>query len=181
MCGRYFIDRNIIDKLLEDMYDARIKPGDIHPGDFGIIASTKGYEVMQWGKPIAQKLVFNARSESVCTKPFFQDDFINRRCIIFARSFYEWNKEKKQYRFHYPKNGIMLMGGLYDSTGHYVIITKPANASIIAIHDRMPFLLAPGVMKDYLFDEEKAKALLIQKQPPLVNEAMDGQLSLFEV
>ena len=95
MCGRYFIDRNIIDKLLEDMYDARIKPGDIHPGDFGIIASTKGYEVMQWGKPIAQKLVFNARSESVCTKPFFQDDFINRRCIIFARSFYEWNKEKK--------------------------------------------------------------------------------------
>ena len=46
MCGRYFIDRNIIDKLLEDMYDARIKPGDVHPGDFGIIASQKGYEVV---------------------------------------------------------------------------------------------------------------------------------------
>ena len=53
---------------------------------------------------------------------------------------------------------MMLMGGLYDQAGHYVIITKPANNSMIAIHDRMPFLLAPGVMKDYLFDEEKAKA-----------------------
>ena len=47
-------------------------------------------------RPVRKGLLINARSETVLTKPFFRSDFENRRCLIPAHGFYEWDAEKKK-------------------------------------------------------------------------------------
>src|SRR5262249_35538463 len=56
-------------------------------------------DLLTWGlipswatdKKIAYKLT-NARSETVATKPSFRAAFKQRRCLITASGFYEWQK-----------------------------------------------------------------------------------------
>jgi len=62
----------------------------------------RGYERLRWGlvpywwsKPLKELRLatFNARAETVDTKPFFREAFKRRRCLIPVSSYYEW-----QYR-----------------------------------------------------------------------------------
>ena len=48
-----------------------------------------------WSKPLKELRLatFNARAETVETKPFFRDAFKRRRCLIPVSGYYEW-----QYR-----------------------------------------------------------------------------------
>jgi putative SOS response-associated peptidase YedK len=45
-----------------------------------------------WSKPIKElrAATFNARAETVATKPFFRDAFKRTRCLIPMSGYYEW-------------------------------------------------------------------------------------------
>jgi putative SOS response-associated peptidase YedK len=44
-----------------------------------------------WSQPLKQiPATFNARSDTVTTKPVFGDSFKRRRCVIPMSGFYEW-------------------------------------------------------------------------------------------
>jgi putative SOS response-associated peptidase YedK len=46
-----------------------------------------------WSKPLKQvPATFNARSDTVATKPMFRDAFKRRRCVIPMSGFYEWRQ-----------------------------------------------------------------------------------------
>src|ERR1700730_3801100 len=46
-----------------------------------------------WKKPLKQlPATFNARAESVATKPLFRDSFKRLGCVIPASGYYEWSK-----------------------------------------------------------------------------------------
>jgi putative SOS response-associated peptidase YedK len=57
-----------------------------------------------WSKPLKElrAATFNARAETVETKPFFRDAFKRSRCLIPASGYYEWKNEagdKQPYYF----------------------------------------------------------------------------------
>jgi putative SOS response-associated peptidase YedK len=46
-----------------------------------------------WRKPLKEMRLatFNARAESVATKPMFRDEFKSKRCLIPASGYFEWH------------------------------------------------------------------------------------------
>ena len=119
-----------------------------------------------WWKEPLKKLpaTFNARAETVATKPMFREAFKQRRCIIPASGYYEWQDraDGKQPWYFTAADGapILLIAGLWetwknpDAEGETVrsatmVITEP-NKFTAALHDRMPVLLTKETMADWL-------------------------------
>ena len=109
---------------------------------------------MKWGfmPSFAKRPIINARSETVDMKPTFRYSFYNRRCIIPATSFFEWEKvkdKKIKRRIYTTDENIFSMAGLYnifkDNDGieylAFTILTTEANERMKPIHHRMPVIL----------------------------------------
>jgi len=104
-----------------------------------------------WKKPPKDApATFNARAETVATKPMFRAAFKSRRCIVPASGFYEWATEKdgKQPHFFSAADGSILgIAGLWerwrepganeDMLSATIIVTS-ANEWMRRYHDRMP-------------------------------------------
>ena len=115
-----------------------------------------------WAKDpkIGYKMI-NARSETLDEKPSFQNAYKEKRCIIPADSFYEWQKvgqEKVAMRFKLKSNELFGIAGLWESwtspEGNVlntctVITTKP-NPLVEQVHNRMPVMLRPEDEADWL-------------------------------
>ena len=58
-------------------------------------------ERMAWGFPRfdGKGLIINARAESVRERPAFRDSVEQRRCVILARGFYEWNRSREKFTY----------------------------------------------------------------------------------
>lgn len=119
-----------------------------------------------WWKQPLKKLpaTFNARAETVATKPMFREAFKQRRCIIPASGYYEWQDraDGKQPWYFTAANGdpILLIAGLWETWKNpetpnetvrsaTMVITEP-NKFTAALHDRMPVLLTKETMSDWL-------------------------------
>ena len=109
--------------------------------------------VPSWSKEIGEGLI-NARSETVNEKPSFRQAFRQRRCIVVASAFYEWQKvdgKKVPYYIRMADGAPMPFAGLWEAwhspEGHVLetctILTTNANATVAPIHDRMPVILHP--------------------------------------
>ena len=114
--------------------------------------------VPPWAKDLsgASKLI-NARAETLQEKPSFKRAFKERRCLIPADGFYEW-KEKQPW-YCAPVTGTLFgFAGLWETwKGNdkavyrsCTIITTEASESIREIHDRMPVILNPETIKEWL-------------------------------
>lgn len=99
---------------------------------------------------------FNARAESIDTKPSFASSFKGKRCLIPVRGFYEWQhvgKKKIPWYVYRKDNDIMTLAGLYsiwntepgaDPLYTFTIITTGANELMTEVHNskqRMPVIL----------------------------------------
>jgi len=118
-----------------------------------------------WWKEPLKKLpaTFNARAETVATKPFFRSAFKSRRAVIPASGYYEWQDRadgKQPWYFTPAKAPIFLIAGLWESWSDpeppkervrstTMIITEP-NAFVAQYHDRMPVLLEKGEIGNWL-------------------------------
>jgi putative SOS response-associated peptidase YedK len=113
----------------------------------------------------------------VAEKPMFREAFKQRRCIIPASGYYEWQvrDDGKQPWYFTAKNGdpILLIAGLWESWKNpeaphdtvrsaTMVITEP-NAFVATLHDRMPVLLTRETMGDWL---SGAKGLELLKPAP---------------
>ena len=114
-----------------------------------------------WSKPLKElKLAtFNARAETVATKPMFRSAFKRNRCLIPVSGYYEWQDtpDGKQPWYFTARDGspALTIAGLWDEwqdkesdkplKSCTMIITKP-NKFVAEVHNRMPVLLAE---KDY--------------------------------
>jgi putative SOS response-associated peptidase YedK len=106
--------------------------------------------VPSWAKDtsVGGKLI-NARSETVAEKPSFREAFKQRRCIIPADGFYEWQRtegRKQPFFFHMRDDRPFGFAGLWErweGEGGQVInscaiLTTEANEVLRPVHDRMP-------------------------------------------
>jgi putative SOS response-associated peptidase YedK len=109
--------------------------------------------VPSWSKEFNEGLI-NARCETVNEKPSFRQAFRQRRCIIPASGFYEWQKVDKGKVPHYIRmadGSPMPFAGIWESwrspegqaLESCAILTTAANAAVAPIHDRMPVILHP--------------------------------------
>jgi putative SOS response-associated peptidase YedK len=133
---------------------------------------------------IAYKLI-NARCETVADKPSFRSAFKQRRCLIPASAFYEWQKtgarSKQPYCIRPRNGGLFALAGLWerwhDPAGEDVetctILTTEANELMRSLHDRMPVIVDPasdGVWLDPRFPADVLRSLFV----PFASERMEA-------
>ena len=99
---------------------------------------------------------FNARAESITSRPSFSGSFRSKRCLIPVKGFFEWQhsgNEKIPWYIYHADEEIFSLAGLFDqwvetTTGEtfntFSIITTDANDLLAVIHNskkRMPVIL----------------------------------------
>jgi putative SOS response-associated peptidase YedK len=128
--------------------------------------------------------LFNARSETVATKASFRQAFRERRILIPADGFFEWQKAKPgtstPYYFTRADGAPMAFAGLAErwrpkgapSGSPFIrsctLITAPGGADMSGIHDRMPVILDPSVFDIWLdpFNEDTEELRSLLRPPP---------------
>ena len=159
MCGRYYIMKQIYQVLKDmgvDVQWNQILLGDCFPKQkIPVIVENHGkleIKKLQWGYriPYTSQLIINARCETLLEKKLFQKDVKERRCLIFAKGFYEWDGHKHQVSFESRHDPILLMAGIYNDKEEVVIITKNANDVMKPVHSRMPLIIDQHDMMKWL-------------------------------
>ena len=94
-----------------------------------------------------RKFTYNAKSETIFTKPSFKNSIINKKCLILIDGFYEWQSTPSKKICHlitHPTDSIFTLAGIWSdwldrSTGEYIrsisIITQQANKMMSEIHN----------------------------------------------
>lgn len=193
MCGRFAISsppeavRSFFRYAEQPNFPARYNIAPTQPIPL-VFATRDGrhFLLARWGflpgfvKDVAKfPLIINARAETLDQKPSFRAALRRRRCLIPADAWYEWRDmgagPKTPYAFRRRDGGLMAFAGLWetfaDPSGGEIdtacIITVSANGATVAIHDRMPALIAPKDFDDWLDpDESRAPPLKLLRPAP---------------
>ena len=150
--------------VLENLQKRQIevKTGEVNPGDIAaVIASNRKLEPqvfgMKWGYKLPDgKLIFNARSETAAQKAMFADGMRQRRCLIPADCYYEWQKSangKQKYQLAPSDANGFFLAGIYrieQGSAVFSVLTKEPVESIAFIHHRMPVILPKEALSDWL-------------------------------
>ena len=176
MCSRYFLDAdgNIIAYTFNVPFQERIrKRFNIAPTQEAPVVRTardgaREIAMLRWGlvPSWAKELKFgtkaiNARCEGIETKPSFRDAVRQRRCIVPATGFFEWQGEagrKQPFAITLPGQPLFAFAGLWErwkgSAGEpvetFTIVTTDANEAVARIHDRMPVILPMDAIDAWL-------------------------------
>lgn len=200
MCGRvntynkesiYEIMQLYTDSVL-DHFDSRynVSPGAMLPAlyheEANDIAAMYWGLVPLWAKPgTFKRPLINARAETVFEKPSFRNLVKRYRCVVPINGFYEWRRPQEEGArkvpwYFLPADGeVMLLGGIYQfnkqGAAECCLVTTPANALMAPVHDRMPVIITPDAVEEWLCSDDQP-ALEAMMQP-----ARDGVLTSYEV
>ena len=172
MCGRYMVTSSF--EAMAVLFEAELDLGANMIGDaprpnvcpteaIPVVVSDdvegggrRRIVAMRWGlvppwyrTPTGGPLRINARAEGIATKPAFARAARERRCLIPADGFYEWQGEKAArtpFVIRRPDGGPFAFAGVWESwrgTPTAAIVTCAANPTLAPIHERMPVVLAP--------------------------------------
>lgn len=186
MCGRFNVEADPLSRLLLELVRLR------HPGpDNHNAAPTETIVVLRidddgapalvpmrwwltphWAKaPETRYSMFNARAETVATRPAFRDAFRKRRCVVPISGFYEWARAqtpKQPYYIRPHDRPGMLLAGIWDrwvdrdsgeSLDSFAVITAPAHDGLAFVHDRQPVMLSMAGARAWLDPEAAPEAL----------------------
>lgn len=192
MCGRYYIDEELEKdiKRLVCRIDSGMRQyqyGDIHPAEMAPVLVGRGEKLcvsdMRWGLlGRDKKLIINARAETAMERPLFSESVRQRRCIVPARHFYEWDRDKNKVIFRNNGSAPIYMAGfyrMYEDGAHFIIVTTAANESMFLVHDRMPLILYENEIASWLHPDAEVREFL-KKSSPMLERTQDyEQISLF--
>jgi putative SOS response-associated peptidase YedK len=176
MCGRYTLtkkqirfasrlSREELQLFLKERYN--ISPTQDVPV-IHIIAGNLITEDIRWGlQPTWSKApIINAQSEGILTKRTFRESVLQRRCLMPADGFYEW-QGKTPFHFTLPNREQFFFAGIIDTwhrpdqpaTNCCCIITTAANEIVSPFHKRMPFIVSPADYDTWLDPQTKPDQL----------------------
>lgn len=183
MCGRYAIAFTWNE--LRDLMEAtggegplprfNIGPGQLIPnvrrGSVRLFTMNRWGYVPRWADEGFTPLV-NIRSETAPTSRMFRRDWEDRRCVIPASGFFEWQRleERKQPWYIRRPDGPLLLAGLVasapDGTGRdggVGILTTAAVGPNSRLHHRMPVILGEETWREWLeADSQRANEIITQ-------------------
>ncbi len=201
MCGRYIFteeprklykryDIEASKKIqleIKTMYN--IAPGFLVPVITG--NSPNAIEIMKWGliphwakdPKIGYKLI-NARAETVAQKPGFRASFRNKRCLVPATGFYEWQPTKAgkvPHLIQMKSREIFSFAGIFDvwkdvegkEFKTFSIITTSPNELMQPIHNRMPVILKKK-QEELWLEKEAPEESLIKLLKPFPENKMEA-------
>lgn len=172
MCGRFSISVTKAELLeyIQSEYEISEIGDDILLPRYNVAPSQKILSIINDGKKnriglikwglvpsfakdasIGNRMI-NAKSETIVEKPSFTPSLKNKRCVILADGFYEWDRQgktKTPMRFVLGGQKLFPMAGLWstfvkpDGSKLFTcaIITTHANGIVSPFHDRMPVIL----------------------------------------
>ncbi len=175
MCGRFafYSPQEAISELFGVDFPLALEPRyNVAPSQYvaAIRADQQGQPaaaMLRWGlvpswakdAAIGHRMI-NARAETVAEKPSFRAAFRRRRCVILADGFYEWQAGADGKQPHYicaADGQAFAMAGLWE---HWergpepletcTIITTQANQFMAELHQRMPVVLAPEQVPEWI-------------------------------
>jgi putative SOS response-associated peptidase YedK len=129
-----------------------------------------------WNKPLKEMRLatFNARAETVATKPMFRDAFKSKRCLIPASGYYEWHDApggKQPYYFTRRDGQPITFAGLWSSWNDKeagnkllsctMVITEP-NKFVAEVHDRMPVIIEAKDFEQWEHGDPRDAAALMK-------------------
>ncbi len=199
MCGRFHIDAEsdieemqIILEQINRRYAgkpalAKMTLGEVRPTSIvPVIANSKSLQpmpfLMQWGFTgfgDGKKAIINARSETAMEKSMFRKPLQERRCLIPASHYYEWQTQGNRKVKHAIKTvePMIYMAGIYrfeekEELPVFTILTRAAANWIRDIHDRMPVILPHSVSGDWLSMTADVPALIHKADERVVFRAV---------
>lgn len=206
MCGRYSLTQGVeVLQLrfafMEEGFD--LKPRfNIAPSQNAPVVTVEGggrhIRMMRWGlvpfwakeASIGNKMI-NARSETVAEKPSYRKSLKQRRCLVLADGFYEWQAPREGKGRKTPHRILLKSGepfafaGLWDIWKNpegeellsFTIITTEANDLVNDIHNRMPVILAPEEEEVWL----NAKPDEVERLVALLDPYPSGDMEAYAV
>lgn len=114
---------------------------------------------MKWGfQRKALGVVNNTRSDNL-NSPMWKEAIENRRCLIPALSYYEWNGpkgNKQTHLFQSPNLDYLWIAGLWEESSEFgpcfSMLTTEANSLVSPIHHRMPAVVTIDNQKKFLLE-----------------------------
>ena len=128
------------------------------------------WDNMVWGNPKSDSspnsfFPINARSETVQEKPIFMESYLERRCLIPADGWFEWQViEGQRYPHHiFSENDeTFAFAGLWKSINQrkvFSILTRSAATNILHIHHRAPVALTENYWELWLDEKQSQDSL----------------------
>lgn len=137
---------------------------------------------MTWGSTPkrGRGLNINWRSESFPPR--------SPRCAVITDGFYEWSGPKnarQPHWFHRPDHALVMLAGLWKFqpipeggvTLVFVILTTTANGIMAPIHDRMPVVLDPSRLDEWIAPSSDEAALRAMLKPAPENSLIAERVS----
>ncbi len=201
MCGRYTLSTPV-GRLTEEFHISGPLP-DLSPsynvapnGEVAAMVAGGGgerrLELLRWGlipawadDPAIGSRMINARSETAAEKPSFRRAFKERRCLIPADGFYEWQKTnggKQPYHLRMRDGRPFAFAGLWESwkgdgegeIRSCTILTTEANDLVGEVHARMPVILPPETHDLWLDPAVREAEQLLSLLVPYPTEDMEA-------
>lgn len=202
MCGRYVLKQKDLHAVLKKLgldaprdFDSRynIAPSTRIPAvRTSGSANQREAAALQWGlvphwakDAKSGAALANARAEGIAAKPAFRDAFRQRRCVVPASGFYEWQtigRLKQPWYFQLRDEEPFVFAGLWESW-HSAdgvelqtcsLITTTPNDVIRPLHDRMPVILRGSVIDRWLDPTVREPAQLEPLLVPVAAETIQA-------
>ena len=159
-----------------------------------VVDNKRKYQTMRWGliphwakdSKISSRLI-NARVETVTEKPSFRNLIKQKRCLVIADGYYEWQSQKgrkQPYYFQIDKHQPFAFAGLWDTwrspDGEIMsctLLTTDASAEVSPVHHRMPVIVPPQAYSQWLDPSITAPEAVL----PLLNSDIYQSLSSYRV
>jgi putative SOS response-associated peptidase YedK len=135
----------------------------VRKSDPGVVVRADGrVELMRWGfHREFNPAINNARSDKL-EGGMWREAFHERRCVIPMTLFYEWGPgvggRKQAHDFRDPDDDYLWAAGIWEESHElgpcYTMVTTAASPLMSPIHDRMPALLRPEEMQEWLAGNE---------------------------
>ena len=146
-------------------------PGLVGSGETAAFSWKRWGLVPKWAKdPSIGSKMFNARAETVDTKPSFRAAWKRRRCLVAADGFYEWtprNRGHRPYYFQSTRGDLLAFAGLFEEWHRgggegiesCTVLTTDANADLAEVHHRMPVIVDAANYSRWLDLETEPESL----------------------
>lgn len=196
MCGRLKLPEDVLEivdafRVTRNLINDYAPRWNLPPTErVPIITSDKGERTLEWARwgllpsfakdPKLSYSTFSARADGIDSKPAFRSAWkFGRRCLVVAGGFYEWRRSDKQpFCIALGNRQPMALAGLYetwkppegDAIRSATVITCEPNPMMATLHDRMPVILDPNDVAEWLGEAPlpNPKALL----KPFASERM---------